>query len=380
MARLGLAGLCAALVIAAGGCQHCGASGGTGATPPTGSEAASGAGAAPTLSAASAASAAPADPASVSPGEEADVSNGRGRSAIEELLKEARRGGGREVAFVVPGEDEVKRHAALVAALARRGMGAQAPAAEVLAREVAGVGEKPLPGGEGGALLGNGIEVRAVAGRHDLLAIVEAPDRRRGAGAILLRLGPARPVLVEAPHTFYDGGTLPIAIAAFEGLRARALLINTVHRYASIGHKAPADEEMGGSDSDVAHAPSSHFLGAHEALLEVEPQLLTVQLHGFKDASAPGVDMVVSASRTKLKIGPVAEVLRTHLAPAVVRAFPDEIDRLGGTTNAQAAVSRRRGAPFLHVEMSRALRDRLEKEASPLVEGLRACLPEGRAP
>ena len=293
------------------------------------------------------------------------MSKGSGRGAIEALLKEARRGGGREVAFVVPGEDEVKRHAALVAALAKRVMGAQAPAAEVLAREVA---------------LGNGIEVRAVAGREDLLAIVEAPDRRRGAGAILLRVGAARPVLVEAPHTFYDGGTLPIAIAAFEGLRARALLINTVHRYASIGHKAPADEEMGGSDSDVAHAPSSHFLGAHEALLEVDPQLLTVQLHGFKDASAPGVDMVVSASRTKLKIGPVAEVLRTHLAPAVVRAFPDDIDRLGGTTNAQAAVSRRRGAPFLHVEISRALRDRLEKEASPLVEGLRACLLEGRAP
>lgn len=349
MARLDGAGLGAALMIAGAGC-HCGGTSGIPAPePPVASVSSSASATAPGGAPAASASAAATPPPRMDP------------APIEELLREARRGGARDVKFVAPGEDEAKRHGELVAALARRATAAPPPSAASLAAEAG-----PLP---------PGIVVKPLPGRDDLIAVIEDPGRRRGAGALVLRIGPAARVLVEAPHTFYDEGTLPLGIAAFDGLRARALLVNTVHRYAATKHKAPGDEDEGGSASDVAHAAVSHFQSAHDALLDAEPPPLTIQLHGFGNGTVEGVDVVLSAARTRLDLALFAAKLREALSPSRVQTYPDEIQKLGGTTNIQAAASKRRGAPFLHVELSRAQRDRLEKDAAPLVEALRAALP-----
>src|SRR5262245_5332089 len=104
---------------------------------------------------------------------------------------------------------------------------------------------------------------------HALWLLAES-GKRRGAGAILLRVGPAPPLLVEAPHTFFDQGTLPIAVTLFDALRGRALLVSTAHRYG--GKPAPAGDDEDGEGqgesggkartppSDVAHAERSFFL------------------------------------------------------------------------------------------------------------------------
>ncbi|AKT42085.1 hypothetical protein [Chondromyces crocatus] len=371
MARLGVAGLGLALVIGSGGCRCGGA--GSGASPPSGPPSSSSLqGGAhplstsdPSVSSTSAASASPTSEPAPSDASASPARPGSDLAPIEHLFRLVRRGGGRDLKFVPPDPAETRTYGVFIAALVRRVSDPAAPPADTIAREV---GRLPP-----------GFEVKPLLGRGDLLAVVERDDQRRGAGALLLRVGPARRLVVEAPHTFYDGGTLPIGIAAFEGLKARALLINTVHRYAATNHKPPGDDEAGGSASDVAHIPMSHFGSAHEALLDVDPRFLTLQLHGFKDESAPGVDMVLSPSRTKLDVAPIAARLREHLTSVEIRTYPTEIDKLGGTTNVQAAVSTRRRATFLHVEMSRSLRSRLEKDPRPLVEGLRVALPDDAA-
>jgi hypothetical protein len=205
--------------------------------------------------------------------------------------------------------------------------------------------------------------------------LLSEDSRRRGAGAIVLRVGAASPLLVEAPHTFFDQGTLPIAVTFFNVLRARALLVSTAHRYG--GKPAPpGDEEEGQGEggaagkrrppppSDVAHAERSFFLAAHKALLEALPRPLTVQLHGYQDTSAPDVSAILSAAGTGAGLPALLDPLRAALPEDTIRAYPSEIRKLGGESNVQARASFQSGAPFYHIELSRSLRDRLIADAA----------------
>ncbi|MEO8184756.1 MAG: hypothetical protein ABI895_38595, partial [Deltaproteobacteria bacterium] len=74
-----------------------------------------------------------------------------------------------------------------------------------------------------------GFRLLELPGVAELL--VEQQSERRGAGALVLRSGAAEPWVIEVPHSFFDEGTLEIGLNAFVWRRARALLINTVHRY-----------------------------------------------------------------------------------------------------------------------------------------------------
>ncbi len=200
---------------------------------------------------------------------------------------------------------------------------------------------------------------------------------------MVVRVGPAAARVVEAPHTFFDAGTLPLALEAFRALGARALLVNTVHRYARSGLRAPAraedeGEPAGPCPSDVAHAPSSFFLAAHEAWLVAEPGMGTVQLHGFADATAPGVTVILSAAGTTAETAPAAGALGALLGGHRVRRYPETIGVLGGLTNVVAQGSARRGAPFLHVEVARSLRDRLVADGA-LRASFAAALDPGEA-
>ncbi|WP_437729907.1 hypothetical protein [Sorangium sp. So ce1335] len=266
-----------------------------------------------------------------------------------------------------------------------------------------------------------GFALRAIPGR-DLWVLSEEPKekkRRRGAAAVVLRTGEAAPLIVEAPHTFFDRGTLPVALAVFDAQRARALVFNTSHRYG--GHPKPVDaagedegaEEGGGGGgegageevahgettgggalgaggrgqggggggaqggsraararlapsltfADVAHAERSFFLSAHRALLQSFPGIPAVQLHGFQDSSAADAAAIASA------VGPGADLerllapLRAVISDGKVLAYPADIDKLGGATNVQARWSRQMGAPFYHLELSRTLRDKLVEDA-----------------
>ncbi|XYH93026.1 hypothetical protein ACMHYB_34870 [Sorangium sp. So ce1128] len=92
-----------------------------------------------------------------------------------------------------------------------------------------------------------GFTLRPVPGR-DLWVLSEDGPRRRGVAVVVLRAGPAAPLIVEAPHTFFDRGTLPIALAIFEAQRARALIVNTSHRYGGLPKPGDAAGDDEGSE------------------------------------------------------------------------------------------------------------------------------------
>ncbi|XXY51034.1 hypothetical protein WME91_07805 [Sorangium sp. So ce269] len=287
-----------------------------------------------------------------------------------------------------------------------------------------------------------GFALRPVPGR-DLWVLSDDGPRRRGVAVVVLRAGPAAPLVVEAPHTFFDRGTLPIALAIFEAQRARALIVNTSHRYGGLpkpgdavgddegsegggggggrgggggeGGKATEGKITGGGGqgaggdaraagrrpqragggvqgaggdgegagggargdervarerlaaslafADVAHAERSFFLSAHRALLQSFPGIPTVQLHGFQDSSAADAAAIASAVGAGADLERLLAPLRAVVSDGKVLAYPSEISKLGGATNVQARWSRQLGAPFYHVELSRALRDKLIEDA-----------------
>lgn len=216
----------------------------------------------------------------------------------------------------------------------------------------------------------------ADGGRAWLLA--EQPDQKRGAGFYVLRPGSARALLIESPHTFFDRGTLELGLLAFERLNARALAINTMHRSnAKTPEERAEDAESGDSPSDVAHVKRSFYSTFHDTLIQADPELAVVQLHGFRDERAPSTDVIVSASATRGNARAVAAALR-EILPGRVRLYPEEIDTLGGTRNAQAALSRERKSSFVHLEISATLRNRLKDDealANRFVDALGAAEP-----
>lgn len=266
-------------------------------------------------------------------------------------LEELRKGGRRDVTYRPPTPDEERAYAAWVDVVVRAAIAGTPPNAA------------PPPG----------FSLERIG---DLWLLAERPEAKRGAGAIVIREGAAAPVLVQAPHTFFDVGTLPVALDAFDAGRCRALSINTVHRYAAGRGDENGDDEGGDAISDVAHTTASFFLAGHRALLAAQPGAWTVQLHGFGDDRAPGVSAILSASVTNASIVEVTARARSVLGDDV-RRYPDDIRVLGALRNVEASACRDAGAPFLHVEMSRTLRDKLGDDAELRRRAAAAFLPVG---
>ncbi len=269
-----------------------------------------------------------------------------GDEALNAQFAVLRKGGKNTVRFVAPSDAELTMFREWM-----RGAG-----------EGARAGKNPVDKAPGGF-------VAQAAGDRGVWLVSERPDARRGAGAFALRIGDAVPLIVEAPHTFFDEGTLPIAMEVFDGHKARALLINTVHRNnakrkGAHGEEASTKEGEGGSESDMAHASKTFYLGAHEALTLANPDAIAIQIHGFDDASAPGVHVILSAAKTGTNIKPIADSLGKVLEPERVKMYPEQIRTLGGTTNVQAKASGRMSRRFVHMELSGTLRHQLVADAS----------------
>lgn len=218
----------------------------------------------------------------------------------------------------------------------------------------------------------NGFAGRFVdAGR--LWVIGEQGPNKIGAGAYVLRPGAKNALVIQAPHTFFDQGTLPLALTLFEQLDAKALMINTMHRAAAGGGAQGSDEadedrqeraRSGQEASDLAHSSNSYFQVTHSLFGAEWPGTRFIQLHGFRDEKAPGASVIVSAAGTNLDPLPVARSLNAVLGAGTALVYPEEINKLGGTTNIQARACKEAGWPFLHLEISATLRQRMERQAS----------------
>ncbi len=208
-------------------------------------------------------------------------------------------------------------------------------------------------------------------GETAAVGVVERSGRRGGGGVYVLKCGSPARLVVQVPHSFYDEGTLGIGLALAALPPVGALFVNTVHRYEGAPPPRKGDDESdGASRADLAHQPAAHFQRFTEAL--VSPGVLFLQVHGFSSLGGLPEAQVVLSDGTE-KAPPHVVALQGRLATVLkgkshVLVYPGDVRRLGATTNVQGKLVREKGARFVHVELSRALRDRLTGDAAARAE------------
>lgn len=199
-------------------------------------------------------------------------------------------------------------------------------------------------------------------GGVDWSLIAEHADAATGKGAYLVRDGGA-PVLLQAPHRFKDIHTGMIAALLLDEHPILAAAWNTVPRW--------YDESGRRMDADLAHAAYSQFAAFGLAFVAAYPGGRVVQLHGFshgKRLSDAGrrAGFIVSSGRKapgRAAID-VATCLQAGFAEEPTLVFPLDVRELGGTTNTSGKALREAGfGGFVHLEISRSMRDLLLRDA-----------------
>lgn len=196
-------------------------------------------------------------------------------------------------------------------------------------------------------------------------ALREAAPRARGWGAYVVRAGPARPLVVQAPHAESDRFTGEIAFAIYRTTQARMLALNSAHR----SHP----------DGDQANAVDAPFAVLGREAVRACPDALVVQVHGYgaPTAARHGLDAhgLVLSNGTRAP-DPDLRTVAACLVDAgfAARLYPEQAPHPGGTRNAvRAAMAAAGGGRFIHLEIGEVLRAELARD--PVRTGaLAACL------
>jgi hypothetical protein len=212
-----------------------------------------------------------------------------------------------------------------------------------------------------------GLELRVCPeGSGKVACVVEPREGRRGRGAYLIRIGAARELLVQTPHSFSDRDTLPMGLEMFRATQARALATSTLHRRGVAGYGDPGGRRPPPKGkSDVASDPRSTFQGMTLGWLDAGGGTV-VQLHGYADGRTDA-DVVLSTGAEASAPDWVRRVKRelSELMPGrVVAVYPDDVHDLGATGNVQGRATRAVLGRFLHVEMTASLRESLRRRSS----------------
>lgn len=216
-----------------------------------------------------------------------------------------------------------------------------------------------------------GFEVAATAlGGGPAFAVRELPDNHIGGGIYIVRQGPVpRERIVQVPHSFFDVGTLEIGTELANAAVARALFVNTVHRYQAGRPRQSDDEDREEAPADLAHQEATFFQRLTASALMALPQLQVIQVHGFGDGAVPEsmqAAVVVSpgaAGAGAEEAARVAARLAALLGRERVFLFPRDTRKFGAQTNMQGRlVATYRSATFLHLELSRTMRANLRQD------------------
>jgi hypothetical protein len=184
--------------------------------------------------------------------------------------------------------------------------------------------------------------VDAMTGRAFGLAVNPAGDQAWGWYLVDLS-APAR-LVVEVPHPNSDLRTEEIGLALYRAVPGSLLAVSGTHRRVDSGA------------GDVAHRADSMF---HAVVTDLAAQgLPQVQLHGFADDNLPDTDVVISPGAGDVgdSVRRVAERLDDENLD-VCRSWHSDCAGLEGTRNAQGRDAAERGTVFVHVEISRSVRD-----------------------
>lgn len=187
------------------------------------------------------------------------------------------------------------------------------------------------------------------------LTLQELPSQRLGRGFYAVRRNGGKPMVVEAPHGFFDLDTDEIALKLFQEGPFAAGAWNTVHR----------------QDRDLAHTENTYFQAFTRACAKALPGVIVVQLHGFAHTRhskgiARTATMIVSEGRSdpSPKVVAIARRMKAAFGPGVL-LYPLDVQELGGAANVQSqALQQTGGATFVHIEMNEQMRLRLLSKAS----------------
>jgi hypothetical protein len=169
------------------------------------------------------------------------------------------------------------------------------------------------------------------------------PAGERAWGWYLVDLSAPLGLVIEVPHPNSDLRTEEIGLALYQAVPGSILLVAGTHRR--------VDDDAG----DVAHRSDSMF---HAVASDLAGRgLPQIQLHGFHDDNLPDTDVVVSpgAGGAGDSVSRVAEEIDEDFR--VCRSWRQDCGQLAGTTNEQGRDAARQGTPFVHVEISRSVRD-----------------------
>ncbi|MDT8911991.1 hypothetical protein [Amycolatopsis sp. PS_44_ISF1] len=191
--------------------------------------------------------------------------------------------------------------------------------------------------------------VDPATGRPYTIATNE-PGTGRAWGMYVIDRSAPPSLVVEVPHPAFDLRTELFGVDLFHRVPGAVLLIAGAHR--------KADDDQ----ADVAHEVNSVF---HVIATVLAARGLTqVQLHGFHDQNQPDTDIVLSSGATPA--GGAARRAAQRLTAAgfaVCVGWEDRCEGLEGTTNVQGKAAATDSTAFLHVEMSRTIRESPERRA-----------------
>lgn len=192
-------------------------------------------------------------------------------------------------------------------------------------------------------------------GESRVLVVAEKSSQRWGRGIYMLRPKSVSRIVLQAPHRFNDAKTGVIARKIFEEHDVWAVGFNTIHR----------------KELDLAHCDRHYFNAFTEAVVEVRPRAVTLQLHGFSNATKTNAGKIAQLIVSDTNKFPgrharrVAEEFKVNFGKSHTRLFPIETQWLGGTDNRQAKLIQQRGSTgFLHLEMNPEFRQQLASNAS----------------
>ncbi|WP_329078157.1 hypothetical protein [Streptomyces niveus] len=186
--------------------------------------------------------------------------------------------------------------------------------------------------------------VRDGPGRRYAEIADRGDETRRGWGRVYIDLDTTPRYSVQVPHPVADAYSDRLGTGVLRAAPGGILIVAGAHRRAGEGDAA-----------DVAHRRDTVF---HAITVElVARRIPSIQVHGFADSSVPGRDVVVSTGA-----GTVARPQGRTMADAleddgfrVCRAWVDKCP-LEGRNNKQGRLAAAEDVPFLHVEVSRAVR------------------------
>ncbi|ETX01207.1 hypothetical protein [Candidatus Entotheonella palauensis] len=197
----------------------------------------------------------------------------------------------------------------------------------------------------------------------EFVVLYESEGKRYGRGLYAFRQALPYPLALQAPHSFKEYYTRQIVLDMMREGNVAAAAWNTVPRLI---------KQYGATiDADLAHQEYSFFKAFSRAFAIHYAHGRILQIHGFaqqKRTTQAGAtaDMIISSGRQIPTPAVLAagQCLKQRIA-GPVHIYPRDVLELGATTNAIGRALMQLGhSGFVHLEISRGLRERMRNNAS----------------